>query len=54
MRSWLISNKSAIFWGILAILTLILIFGLGYFAGQKESQRAPIIIERCSQTANAN
>lgn len=54
MKGWLVSNKNNIFWGTLAILALILSFGLGYFTGQKENRRAPIIIERCSGVADAN
>lgn len=54
MRNWFITNKNNVFWGTLAILALILSFSLGYFAGQKETQRAPIIIEKCSVVAATN
>ena len=51
-KEWFIENQKNIFLTILIILVATLSFGLGYLSN-REFTRAPIIIEKCSDTASA-
>ncbi len=50
MKNWVLDNKNGIFWTIILVLLASLSFALGYLYA-KDQARAPIIIEKCGQTA---
>ncbi len=48
MKDWIVNHKKEIIFALIIFLVASLSFGLGYLSN-REFNRAPIIIEKCSK-----